>query len=450
MPYGIEYLRRKLGGKQSRVRLRYRFYEQKNFIQDFGISTPPRLRTWQTAVPWCTRAVDTLAKRLRFRGFRDDLFALDEIYDLNNRDIFFRSAVQSALIASCSFIYISEDSTGYPRLQVLDGASATGILDPVTNLLTEGYAVLDWFNPALYGAGSGSGTDAGRLSDSYTSGGAFLSGVSRALDGGTLLYYGQPFREAYFTADYTYIYENGRWTGAAYSNPAPYPLLVPVLFQPDADRPFGRSRISRACMDLTGDAMRTLKRAEITAEFYSFPQKYILGLDEGVEVKDKWGATMSALLTLSKAEDNTVPKAGQFAQASMTPHAEHLKMIAGQFAAAADLTLDDMGFPTDNPSSAEAIKSAHENLRLAAADAQETFGAAFLNAGYLAACVRDRFPYTRQQLRFTRPVWEPVFTPDASMLAGIGDAVGKINAAIPGYFGADNLRDLTGIEGENL
>ena len=36
------------------------------------------------------------------------------------------------------------------------------------------------------------------------------------------------------------------------------------------------------------------------------------------------------------------------------------------------------------------------------------------------------------------------------MLAGIGDAVGKINAAIPGYFGADNLRDLTGIEGENL
>ena len=110
MPYGIEYLRRKLGGKQSRVRLRYRFYEQKNFIQDFGISTPPRLRTWQTAVPWCTRAVDTLAKRLRFRGFRDDLFALDEIYDLNNRDIFFRSAVQSALIASCSFIYISEDS----------------------------------------------------------------------------------------------------------------------------------------------------------------------------------------------------------------------------------------------------------------------------------------------------------------------------------------------------
>ena len=32
---------------------------------------------------------------------------------------------------------------------------------------------------------------------------------------------------------------------------------------------------------------------------------------------------------------------------------------------------------------------------------------------------------------------------------GIGDAVGKINTAIPGYFGAENLRDLTGIRSES-
>ena len=48
----------------------------------------------------------------------------------------------------------------------------------------------------------------------------------------------------------------------------------------------------------------------------------------------------------------------------MDPHVGMLRALAGQFAMAADLTLDDMGFPTDNPSSAEAIKSAHENLRL--------------------------------------------------------------------------------------
>ena len=436
---GIDYLRRKLAVKRPRVLTRYRFYEMKHTVRDFGISTPPSLRYWQSAVRWCAKAVDTLAMRLRFREFGNDAFGLNEIYSLNNRDILFRSAVLSALIASCSFLYLSEDETGFPRLQALDGGSATGILDPVTNLLTEGYAVLDWTGPGgLYSDTSGGGIFAGSI----------------------------PFREAYFTPEWTYILENGRQT-AAYPNRAHRPLLVPVLFQPDAARPFGHSRISRACMELTESALRTLKRAEISAEFYSYPQKYVLGTDPGAEYVnmnagpdgegggtaamtdgDRWRMSMSAMLDFSANDRGEAPKVGQFSQQSMSPHSEMLKTIAGQFAMAADLTLDDMGFPTDNPSSAEAIKSAHENLRLTALDAQATFGTGFLNAGYLAACIRDNYPYSRRQLAVEVPKWEPIFTPDASMLAGIGDAVGKINAAVPGYFGRENLRDLTGINGE--
>ncbi len=43
---------------------------------------------------------------------------------------------------------------------------------------------------------------------------------------------------------------------------------------------------------------------------------------------------------------------------------------------------------------------------------------------------------------------EPVFEPDAVMLSGIGDGIGKINQAVPGYFGKGNLRDMTGVEPE--
>ena len=103
---------------------------------------------------------------------------------------------------------------------------------------------------------------------------------------------------------------------------------------------------------------------------------------------------------------------------------------------------------TDNPSSAEAIKASHENLRLAARKAQKTMGSGLLNAGYLAACVRDNYPYKRRQLYLTKPVWEPVFEPDAATLSGIGDGVGKINQAVPGYFGKENLRTLTGIDSD--
>lgn len=402
-PLGIEYLRRKLNSKRSRVLTRYKYYEMKDSTFDFGISTPPDLKYWNSCVGWCAKAVDSLADRLQFREMRNDNFALNEIFNLNNKDILTDSAALSALISSCSFVYISADDEGYPRLQVIDGGNATGILDPITFLLNEGYAVLER-----------------DTSD-------------------------KPVLEAHFLAGETWYYPKG---GKPYSikNPAPYPLLVPIINRPDARREFGHSRISRACMSLTGSALRTIKRSEIAAEFYAFPQKYISGLSEEAEV-DKWRASMSSLLTFTKDEDGDKPTVGQFQQQSMTPHLEQLRMFASLFAGETGLTLDDLGFATENPSSADAIKASHENLRLAAAKAQRDFGTGFLNVGYLAACVRDNFAYRREMLYETKPIWRPVFEPDAAMLSLIGDGVIKLNTAIPGYVNAEMLTDLTGIEG---
>lgn len=404
---GMAYLRRRLNQKRLRVLTRYKYYDMKNAVQDFGMVTPPEFRTFQEVLGWCGKAVDSLADRLVWREFREDSFDLNSLYSMNNADVLFDSAVLSALIASCCFLYISRDESGFPRLQVIDGANATGIMDEVTGLLQEGYAVLE------------------RDPDRDT-----------------------PTLEAYFTAGNTWYYPKGHQPYQQ-TNPAPAPLLVPIVYRPDARRLFGHSRISRACMGLQQGALRTLKRSEISAEFYSFPQKYVLGTSNDADPLDKWKATISSLLEITKDEDGDHPVVGQFAQQSMSPYTEQLRTFAALFAGETGLTLDDLGFVTDNPSSAEAIKSSHEGLRLAARKAQRTFGSGFLNAGYLAACVRDDFAYQRQQLYLTRPMWEPVFEPDAATLSGIGDAVGKINAVIPGYFGKENLRDLTGIRAEH-
>ena len=230
----------------------------------------------------------------------------------------------------------------------------------------------------------------------------------------------------------------------------PAPLLVPIIFRPDAKREFGHSRISRACMSITESAMRTMKRSEISAEFYSFPQKYVVGLDPEAEQMDKWKATVSSLLQFDKDENGDRPTLGQFQQQSMTPYVEQLRMLAALFAGETGLTLDDLGFATENPSSAEAIKAAHENLRLTARKAQRTFGSGFLNVGYLAACLRDDYSYYRNQVYMTTPMWEPVFEPDAAMLSSIGDGAIKINQAVPGYFNSDNLRNLTGINSSEV
>ena len=399
---GIEYLRRRLISKRTRVELRYKHYEMKNLGIDLGISTPPDLRMWMGTLGWCSKAVDSMADRLVFREFEDDNLGMGDIFMMNNRDVLIDSAILGALISSCDFIYISADDDGV-KLQTIDGSNATGIMDPNTMMLTEGYAVLERNE------------------------------------------WNMPITEAHFMREATVIYRNNR-LAEVYHNPAPYPLLVPMVNRPDAKRPFGHSRISRACMDIVSAAIRTAKRSEIAAEFYSYPQKYATGLSEDAERMDKWKAAMSTMIVFEKDEDGDKPTLGQFQQASMSPHSEQMRMWAGLFAGETGLTLDDLGFPSQNPSSAEAIKSSHETLRLMARKSQRDFSIGLLNTGYLAACVRDDIEYRREMINLTKVKWEPVFEPDAAMLSVIGDGAIKINQSVPGFFGEDNLRDLTGIE----
>lgn len=405
---GIEYLRNQLREKRRRVLLRYKYYDMKKEVPDFGIATPPALKGLCSTLGWCGKAVDSLADRLVFSGFKNDTFNLWSIYQQNNPDILPASAVQAALIGSCSFLYVYPNDNGEPRMETIDAANATGIIDPVTGLLREGYAVLE-----------------------------------RSRDD-------SPVLEAYFIpGSIIYIRRDPKRrtdeVERVYQTRLPYVFLVPVIFRPDATRAFGHSRITRACMSAMEGAVRTIKRAEIASEFYSFPQKWVTGLSEDADKFDHWQASMASLLTFTKDDNNDRPTVGQFSTGSMEPHIDQVRMFASVFAGETGLTLDDLGFPSENPSSAEAIRSQHEGLRLTARRAQRSFGTGFLNAGFVAACIRDDFPFERRELYQTTAVWEPIFEPDATQLAGIGDAVLKIQQAFPDYFTEEKLRELTGI-----
>lgn len=403
---GIDRLRQKLQAKAVRVNLRYLYYEMKNRINAFNVTIPARWSFLSESLGWSARAVDSIADRLVFKEFANDSFGLNDILRMNSKDILVDSALLSAMISSCGFVYISAGPDKYPRLQVIDGANATGIIDPITRLLDEGYAVLE------------------RDPDN-----------------------GMPTLEAYFTATETVFYPKNQ---KPYSipNPAGYPLLVPIIHRPDAKRPFGHSRISRACMDIQQAALRTLQRSEVSAEFYSFPQKYITGLSADAEAMDSYRASISSFLQFTNDENGEHPIVGQFSQQSMTPFADQLRVLAGLFAGETGLTLDDLGFPSVNPSSAESIKASHETLRLATRKAQRDFSVGLLNMGFVAACLRDEQNYRLEALYDTRAKWEPIFEPDAAAIGLMGDAAIKVNQAVPGFFGEDNLQELIGVEAD--
>src|SRR5699024_9431725 len=117
------------------------------------------------------------------------------------------------------------------------------------------------------------------------------------------------------------------------------------------------SRITKSAVYYQQYAKRVLERAAITAEFYSFPQQYVLGLDADAEPLDTWKATVSSMLQFTKDSQGASPEIGQFTSASMSPFTEQLKTSASAFAEETGLTLNDLGFSTDNPSRAEAIKA---------------------------------------------------------------------------------------------
>ena len=399
---GIEYLRKKLKQKSTRVNLRYTYYEMKNRIRDLGIFDDARFRRIPEVVGWAPKAVDSLADRLSFRRFKNDRMDITPIFEQNNPDIFFSSAILSALIASCSFVYIRKNDDDAVRLEVIDGGNATGIIDPTTLLLLEGYAVLERDDAK------------------------------------------QPTVEAYFAPNVVEIYRNGDLTERIEHN-VPYALLVPVINRPDARRSFGHSRISRACMSTIDAALRTLLRSEITAEFYSFPQKWVSGLAQNHDDLDRWKMSVSALLAFEKDSDGEHPTVGQFQQSSITPHVDQLRMLASVFAGENGLTLEDLGFQGANPTSAEGIKAAHETLRLQARKAQNDFGSAFLNVGFIAALLRDNLPYDRAGFYETKAVWNPIFEPDASTFASIGDGIYKINESFPGSVPDDFIADFLGL-----
>ena len=89
------------------------------------------------------------------------------------------------------FTYISKGENDAVRLQVIEAVNATGIIDPITGLLTEGYAVLE-----------------------------------RDENNNVVL-------EAHFLPDRTDYYYRDSHNNISIANPTGHPLLVPIISRPD-------------------------------------------------------------------------------------------------------------------------------------------------------------------------------------------------------------------------
>lgn len=349
--------------KLTRNQIRYTYYSYKNRLKDFGISIPDTLRDVDTVIGWPAKAVNSLASRSRFDGFTfadGDSPDLRDIVKRNKLKMVYKQAATSELISSCSFLTVSAGTGDEPKaiISAYSALFAAAEWDRRKKRIRHGLTVID--------------TKKSPTSDDE-----------------------EPIWVNLYTDTDTWEIkrEESGWTSRRVPHEMGRPMMEPLVFRPSLDRPFGQSRITRAVMSITDSAVREALRSEVGAEFYTSPQKYILGVDDDfLEGKSEWDAYIGSIMALTKDEDGDTPRVGMFSQGTMQPHTEYMRSLAARFSGETSIPISELGVVHDNPASAEAIYAAKESLVCEAEDMNEINGAALCEVAKMAIAISKGIP----------------------------------------------------------
>lgn len=314
-----------------------RFYECDYSVGSVAIEVPKGMRAEDFRVCWPTKAVDELAVRSRFDGFSAKDEAVSEILDGIVRENYlkgkYRQAVQSQLTHGCSFLTLSTGGGDEPSVIVSthSAESAAAVWDRRRGRIAYGLVVADYDD-------NGNPTAINLYNDEAV---------------------------CMLTFD-------GAWSFEIIPHRLGQPPMGALRFRPTDRRPFGQSRISHSVKGLSVEASHESLRTAVQSEFYSRPQKYMLGVDrESAEAVSKFDRYMDAWIYSDRDENGNVPQIGMLQPAPMNPHLDYMRTLAAQFSGVTNIPVSTLGVLHDQQASAESIYAASEGLIIAAQDLNE-------------------------------------------------------------------------------
>lgn len=412
----VEFLLDRLRKKSVNVDIKYKYYNAENSYVDFGISVPVKMMNSKPGIGWASRAVNTLSDRVVFDGFANDTFRINELFDEINAKRVLNKAKKDAHIAGVSFVAISETPNGVALIP-FTASEATGVIDDNTGLLSYGLAVLSW-----------TGDDA--LAQSSVS---------------------EPKDYVVFTPEATTIYKNKKIDSIT-KNPTGRTMLHALTHGATASQPLGRSRITKTVRRIVQEVARVKRRYEIAGEFYSTPQRYVLGTEQDFtqEQKNKLDSTIGKAWVFSKDDDGDKPEIGQLAQMSINQFEDNKKGLARDFCAETALTLRNLGYETANPTSAESLSAMSDDLLLEARASQDEMGEQIKQIAISIRLTLNKSDKVPEDLENIKAAWRPIFQVD---VGAAGDAVYKLIQAMPELAGSVQIYQMLGMgvrEAESL
>ncbi|MDX3520695.1 phage portal protein [Streptomyces scabiei] len=370
------------------LQLRDAYFNGEQLVRDLGISIPPQLQGLHTVIGWPRVGVESLEERLDLEAFRwadgSDSTELKEIADSN--DLFDESSLAHL------------DALVYGREYLAVGS---GDCDGDCPPLISAESPLDM--TLMWDARLRMGTAALRecAADTYIESGP----EERML----VLYLPDQTVMAMPNA-------SGGWEviDRDIHNLGVVPVVRMANRQRTADR-VGRSEITPEVMSITDAACRRLMGMEVAAEFFGAPQRYILGASESAfqdaegNPLDAWATYIGRVLGLERDEEGNVPTVGQFPAHDPSGMTKIIDLYARIMSSQFGLPPHMLGYTTDNPASADAIRSTEAKLVKRSERRIRRFGAAWQQAMRLALWVRDGEP--PDKTRRIETVWRNPATP---------------------------------------
>lgn len=332
------------GGMLRRIRqcerrnvLRRNLHDANFRLDRVGFSVPPHMVDFQTPLGWGEKVVSVPAARIYREGFRlpGDSSLLEDlgvIFDGGYTARLEAGAVKSSLRHGPAFMFVTpgDVSKGEPPVifSAKSALEATCVQDPRTGVVNAGLELVARDEALLYVPGN-------------------------VLE---------------------LKHDRGEWVVVEeYPQPHELVLCEPFVWDWDLDRPFGRSRITRPLIGFIQAGVRTMLRQEVTAEFFSAPQRSLLGASEehftGADGKpiDLWKAITGGVWALPDVYDEDEGKLvraqlQQLQQASMQPHSEMFESIALKVSSESSLPIGYLGVVQNQPSAEGAIKVAEVDM----------------------------------------------------------------------------------------
>lgn len=382
------------------LQLRDCYFNGEQMVRDLGISIPPQLKGLHTVIGWPRVGVESLEERLDLEAFRwadgSDPAELTEIADAN--DLFDESSLAhlDALVYGREYLAVGSGDCGDDCPPLISAESPLDMTLMWDARLRMGTAALRECSADTY----------------------IESGPEERM---LVLYLPDQTVMALPTS-------SGGWevVDRDLHGLGVVPVVRLANRQRTADR-VGKSEITPEVMSITDAACRRLMGMEVAAEFFGAPQRYILGASESAfqdaegNAKSAWETYIGRMLALERDEDGNVPEVGQFSAHDPSGQTKIVDLYARIMASQMSVAPHVLGYSSDNPASADAIRFA-DNRQVKKAERRiRRFGKGWQDAMRLALWVRDGEP--PDKARRIETVWRNPATPT---LAAQVDATVKL------------------------